>query len=283
MVAGKWWGNTNEQPVLALHGWQDNAGTFDRLFQLLPDSTSVLALDLPGHGLSSHFHEGMLYHFPSFILAIRRVLNYYKWQRKLTIIGHSGGGVISFVFSSIYPELVNALITLDAVKPSSPNGPDSIPKLKRRIDAIIAQSNRKLGENPKYVLEDLQTRWLESTKGSLTLEAVKILSKRGLQLDSESGKYYLTRDPKLKLSALQHFDEHQYLEMADSLQCSFLAITFNNSRFVNESLTNSKSFVRALSRSAKSFKVVSVEGDHHSHLTNPQIVAVALSQYIKML
>lgn len=280
MVAGKWWGNTNEQPVLALHGWQDNAGTYDRLLELLPGSTPVLALDLPGHGFSSHYHDGMLYHFSSFLIVIRRVLNYYNWRRKLTIIGHSGGGVIAFVFASMYSELVNTLITLDAVKPITLKDPHSIPKLGRRIDTIIAKSKRKLGDNPKYSLDEIHNRWLESTKGSLTVEDVEILSKRGVQLDLESGQYYLTRDPKLKLNVLQHFDEYQYLEMANSIKSNFLAIKFNDSRFVKESLTNSQMFVKAVSQTATSFKLVSVEGDHHAHLTNPKVVASALSQYI---
>lgn len=280
MVAGKWWGNTNEQPVVALHGWQDNAGTYDPLLEFLPGSTPVLALDLPGHGFSSHYHDGMLYHFSSFVIVIRRVLNYYNWQRKLTIMGHSGGGVIAFVFASIYSELVNTLITLDAVKPLTLKDPHSIPKLGRRIDTIISKSKRKLGENSKYMLKEIQNRWVESTKGSLTLEAVEILSKRGVQLDVESGQYYLTRDPKLKLNALQHFDEDQYLEMANSIKCNFLAIRFNESRFVKESLTNSHTFVEAVSKTATSFKLVSVEGDHHAHLTNPKIVGSVLSQYI---
>lgn len=28
-VAGKWYGSRNRQPIIALHGWQDNSGTFD--------------------------------------------------------------------------------------------------------------------------------------------------------------------------------------------------------------------------------------------------------------
>lgn len=61
-VAGKWYGDRNKQPVLAFHGWQDNAGTFDRLIPLLPKTISVWAIDLPGHGKSSHFPTGMQYH-----------------------------------------------------------------------------------------------------------------------------------------------------------------------------------------------------------------------------
>lgn len=49
-VAGKWYGDRNTQPVLTFHGWQDNAGTYDRLIPLLPKTLSYLCIDLPGHG-----------------------------------------------------------------------------------------------------------------------------------------------------------------------------------------------------------------------------------------
>lgn len=51
---GKWWGPRDKQPIIAIHGWQDNAGTFDPLIELLPKDLSILCIDLPGHGLSSH-------------------------------------------------------------------------------------------------------------------------------------------------------------------------------------------------------------------------------------
>lgn len=60
VIAGKWYGDREQQPVLAIHGWQDNAGTFDRLLPLLPQCIPILAIDLPGHGLSSHYPTGMV-------------------------------------------------------------------------------------------------------------------------------------------------------------------------------------------------------------------------------
>lgn len=49
--------------MLGLHGWMDNAGTFDRLAPLLSPSIYFVAVELPGHGLSSHLPAGVPYHF----------------------------------------------------------------------------------------------------------------------------------------------------------------------------------------------------------------------------
>ncbi|CAH2074062.1 unnamed protein product, partial [Iphiclides podalirius] len=57
-IAGKLWGHENEQPILALHGWQDNAGTWDTLAPFLYKKRPILAIDFPGHGFSSWFPTG---------------------------------------------------------------------------------------------------------------------------------------------------------------------------------------------------------------------------------
>lgn len=46
--AAKVWGSENDNPILALHGWQDNCGTFDRLIPLLPPDFYVVCLDFCG-------------------------------------------------------------------------------------------------------------------------------------------------------------------------------------------------------------------------------------------
>ena len=57
---GKTWGNPQGIPVICLHGWLDNACSFDALAPLLPnDSHKFIAIELPGHGFSSHFPEGL--------------------------------------------------------------------------------------------------------------------------------------------------------------------------------------------------------------------------------
>jgi pimeloyl-ACP methyl ester carboxylesterase len=59
-IAAKVWGSLNENSIrtIAMHGYMDNAGTWDRLIPLLPDQFYIVAIDLPGHGFSSHVPYG---------------------------------------------------------------------------------------------------------------------------------------------------------------------------------------------------------------------------------
>lgn len=78
---GKWWGPKDKQPILAIHGWQDNAGTFDTLVELLPN-VAILCIDLPGHGFSSHLPYGQMYYlFWDGVITLRRIVKHYKWNK----------------------------------------------------------------------------------------------------------------------------------------------------------------------------------------------------------
>ena len=59
MAGQEWvnWGHT----WIALHGWMDNSGSLNGIAELLAKAGHrVISLDLPGHGLSSHFPPGRI-------------------------------------------------------------------------------------------------------------------------------------------------------------------------------------------------------------------------------
>ena len=89
-LQAKRYGHPSGIPTLAIHGWLDNAGSFDFLAPLLIDHY-VVALDLPGHGLSDHLPEGMQYHLTEAVGFIYQVIQYLGWSDAV-IIGHSLGG-----------------------------------------------------------------------------------------------------------------------------------------------------------------------------------------------
>lgn len=82
LPTGKWWGPKEIQPILTLHGRQDNAGSFDTLVPLMPNDVSVLCLDMPGHGLSSHYPKGQSYyvHWDG-VTLLRRIVKHFKWTK----------------------------------------------------------------------------------------------------------------------------------------------------------------------------------------------------------
>lgn len=111
-ISGKWYGPKHVRPIVGMHGWQDNAGTFDTLAPLLPSHLSFLSIDAPGHGLSSWLPAGTSYHSIDLVLIIRRLMDDYNWD-KISILGHSMSSINGFVFSALFPDKVDLFIGLD--------------------------------------------------------------------------------------------------------------------------------------------------------------------------
>ena len=102
--------------LIYFKGWQDNAGSFDRLIPLLPRHLSFLAIDFPGHGFSSRVPDGIGYSTVDNLHFLNLLMKEYKWT-KMSLMGHSMGAIMSFLYASVYPEKVNFVISFDALKP----------------------------------------------------------------------------------------------------------------------------------------------------------------------
>ena len=63
--AGLAWGEAGAPPVLLLHGWLDNAGSFAPLARAA--GSALWVPDLPGHGRSGHRPAGAWYHFVDYV------------------------------------------------------------------------------------------------------------------------------------------------------------------------------------------------------------------------
>ena len=114
-IAAKRWGNEQGKPILAVHGYLDNAASMDGLIPLLPLSEyDVVAIDLPGHGFSSHYAPGMTYRLSDALVALRRVQIHFGWE-KSNIIAHSMGAAIASWFAATFPEHVDRLAMIDLI------------------------------------------------------------------------------------------------------------------------------------------------------------------------
>ncbi|NXK55045.1 SEHL2 protein, partial [Chauna torquata] len=183
-VAAKAWGPPDGHPVLCLHGWLDNANTFDRLIPLLPRDCRYVAMDFSGHGLSSHRPAGSPYHFLDYVSDVRRVAAALQWRR-FTLMGHS----MAFLFVSqhfifpqfcfLYPEMVDKLILLENLGfLLSPEDTEAWLKSKRMvIDRLLSLEARQQAPKARSPEAALQ-RLLEANR-HLTAEGGAILLQRG--------------------------------------------------------------------------------------------------------
>jgi pimeloyl-ACP methyl ester carboxylesterase len=135
-IAGKRWRN-GQRPLLALHGWLDNAASYDRLAPLL-DGADVVALDLAGHGLSYHRTAQGSYNIWDDLPDIVRVADHLGWER-FHLIGHSRGAMIAVLLTAALPERVDSLALLDGFTPQSVPVAETFDQLGRFLREHLAE------------------------------------------------------------------------------------------------------------------------------------------------
>ncbi|NWR78015.1 SEHL2 protein, partial [Centropus bengalensis] len=179
-VAAKAWGPSEGHPVLCLHGWLDNANTFDKLIPLLPRDCYYVAMDFSGHGLSSHRPAGSPYHFLDYVSDVRRVAagGWLKAPLKGSFLFHSYC-FISPQFCFLYPEMVDKLILLESLGfLLAPEDTEAWLKSKRmvidRLLSLEAKQQTPKARSPQAALQ----RLLEANR-HLTAEGGAILLQRG--------------------------------------------------------------------------------------------------------
>src|SRR5580704_16460511 len=111
-IACKIWGKAENPPIVALHGWLDNANSFDPLAEYLKNNYYFIAVDLPGHGYSSHLPLSSNYHFIDGVLIVVQIINALKLD-KVHLIGHSMGACLASIVGGIAP---NRFLSLSLIE-----------------------------------------------------------------------------------------------------------------------------------------------------------------------
>nr|CAD7586466.1 unnamed protein product [Timema genevievae] len=219
----KWWGPMDVKPILCLHGWQDNAGTWDTLAPLLTPGISLLAVDFPGHGLSSPYPRGQPYHQIEYIAFVRRIVNHYKWD-KVSLMGHSMGSIISFMYSCTFSDDVNNFIGIDAFKPYSIAPAKLLGTWSSTLDKTLDTMNWHSRNTPTYSYKEMIDLWCKGTKNSVTRDSCEILLKRGAVSKLNDGRYSFTRDSLTKHTLGTGWTHELHLEFASNIKCNILIV-----------------------------------------------------------
>lgn len=279
-IAGKWYGPKHIRPILGMHGWQDNAGTFDTLAPLLPPHVSFLSIDAPGHGLSSWLPNGVMYHSIDYVQLVLRIMEEYNWS-KVSIMGHSMSSINGFVFSALFPDKVDMFIGLDVLKPPIRNPKQIVNALSERLEGSMKLERRLRGggEPPAYDWDQLVERLHQGSDKSIDMEACKYLLQRNVKPSShEPHKYYFSRDNRLKTSQFYTLSLEIVLEMASRIKSPHLFIKALQAPYYED-----KKYYDAtleVLRKSPQFEYHEVEGTHHVHLNEPEKVAHIINSFI---
>jgi len=251
-LAGLSWGRPGEFPVLALHGWLDNAASFARLAPLL-DGCHVIALDLTGHGRSDRRSADANYQIWDDIPEILGVTDQLGWDR-FALLGHSRGAIIGTLLAAAFADRVSHLIMLDAISPEPVPPGDFARQMRRAVldkARLLSRDNRVFGT----LAEAVASR----ASHGLSQGAAEWIVRRNLR-ECEGG-YTWTTDPRLRGASAVKLTGAQVQAVLDALAMPVLFL------LAQDTAEDQRTWLEEHARShITGVRVESVAGGHHFHL-----------------
>ena len=252
-VAAHLYGPEDGVPVIALHGWLDNASTFHRLAPLL-EGLRIVALDLPGHGHSQHRPVGVAYNIWDYAHDVLQVAEQFGWQR-FSLLGHSMGAIVSVLLAGAMPQRVERLALIDGVLPLT-GEPDSAPaRLGAALQALLSVENKQ-----KPVYPTLDKAVAARMKGLVPVSrtAAELLAQRGLM--PVPGGLTWRIDTRLTMPSSLRLTQQHALAFLARVSCP-VSLVVASQGLVSEGMLRE-------ARTKMDFETHRLEGGHHLHLDN---------------
>ena len=271
-LAARAWGPADGIKVLALHGWQDNAATFDLLIPKLNPGLRILAIDLPGHGYSDHRPEGVGYSFLEWVTDTHSALNALGWER-CAILGHSLGAGIANALAAAWPERVSKIAAIDGFAPRTDHpeaAPRALAEHKAYLDRVQARPRPRTFASVDAACE----RLLERVNG-LTEQGARVLAGRGTR-PLEAGRVTWNRDPRIQAGPMMRLSRAQIEAFLRAIQCPVLMVRPRSGWPMREGTL--EALVELLGR--ERMRIETIDGGHHVHLEHPQTVAELVSPFL---
>jgi pimeloyl-ACP methyl ester carboxylesterase len=264
-IAARVWGPAEGLRVLALHGWLDNASSFDLLAPLLP-GLRIVAIDLPGHGNSEHRPAGHGYHFVDYVHDVHAVLEALQWPT-VSLLGHSMGGGIACLFAGTFPERVERLALLEGLAPLTAEPHEAPERLAEGIRRLA-----KVRVAPKLHLSlDAMVARLRQASPGMSEQAARVLVSRSARLVDGGASW--RSDPRLRSPALLRLTRDQVYAFLGRITCPTLIVrALDGFPFDADEARNQV-------RHIPDGRVVEVEGGHHVHLDDPSRIAEVLELF----
>jgi pimeloyl-ACP methyl ester carboxylesterase len=253
-LAAEVWGSPGGHPVIASHGWLDNAGSFELLAPLLP-GCEIVALDLAGHGFSDPRSPDSSYNIWQDVGDLLDVADELGWQR-VTLLGHSRGAGISMLFAATFPERVDKLVLLEGGLPLTAEASEAPAGLAQAL-----RESRELRGKSGRVFATRATAIAERAGGfsKVTPAAAELLARRSLR-EAAAGGFQWHADQRLKAQSELRMTADHVRAFARAVRAPVLLLFAEKSPFVDRPL-----YLELPSLFAD-IEVGRVPGGHHFHL-----------------
>lgn len=252
-LAAHLWGPEDGLPVIALHGWLDNANSFARLAPKL-DGLRIIALDMAGHGHSGHRPTGAGYAMWDYAHDVLQVAEQLGLQR-FALMGHSMGAIVSLIIAGSLPGRVTHLALIDGVIPPTDKGENAAERMGMALQAQLDLRDKR---KPVYTTLDRAIEARMKGLVAVSREAAELLAQRGL-VPVPSGYTWRT-DNRLTLPSPLRLTSEQAMAFVARVSCPATLIVAADGMLAQHcELLDRLPFTRE-----------QLPGGHHLHLNDDQ-------------
>jgi esterase len=258
------WGDPADPPVLMLHGLRSYAATWEPLAQELARDHWVLALDFRGRG-GSEWDPERSYFTETYVADVE------EWVQQLglrtfTMVGHSMGGTIGYVYAARHPDQVTRLVVED-IGPGSSTSTEGADRIRREMTSTPESFPS---------LEAARDFWRRARPG---MPDAAIESRLDHTLDEVDGQWVWRLDMAGIAEARLSGDPAQGIDLwacVESLQCPTLVVRGACSDFLPQATCAEMAARQPL----LSWHTIGAAG-HYVHDDNPQDYIEVVSRFCR--
>ena len=260
-------GREGATPVLALHGWLDNAASFIPLARHL-DGLDLVAVDLPGHGRSAHLAVGADYSFYGSVNVVLDIADALGWER-FALLGHSMGAGIGSLVAAACPQRVMRFVAIEALGALAEAPERTAIRMREAVAAARALPKKSLRVFP--VLEPAIRARMQAN--ALSEPVARLLVERGTR--EVEGGFVWSSDPRLTLPSFTRLTEAQVADLVAGIECPVRLIHADPAQpYLPDPVR------RAHAAALRDGELIVIPGGHHLHMEQPAEVATAIGDFL---
>jgi len=183
-----WGGDPDKRTFVLLHGGAAHAHWWDGVAPMLTRYGRVLALDFRGHG-RSQWANSEHYGPPAYLRDVRGLIE--SLGTRAVLVGHSMGGAVAQWVAVTHPELLDALVIVDAPHGGPPLFRRLMWRWRRRSHGGVRPELRSAGD----IIRKFRLHPPETNLTRLEIERLAILGAEQLP----SGAWAFRFDPETRV------------------------------------------------------------------------------------
>jgi len=268
------WGEGDAPPLVLVHGFLDHARSWDAFVAALRDRLArprrIIALDCRGHGDSGWVGAGGYYHFPDYILDLDTLIQNLSLP-SVSLLGHSMGGTIAFLYAGTFPRRVEALILVEGMGPRGHSFSAAPQRMEQWITDVHLLGQRRAVQ---YANLEKGAERLRRNNPRLKPDMALHLARHGMR-QTPRGKWVWKFDPLHRTTSPQPFYAGQAQQFFQRIQCPALILWGEESR----QLTRREKKERLEGLAGETHVTIKNAG-HMIHHDNPQDMARVVAAFL---